>query len=560
MIIKNELHNKIISLKGGVNKLKVKSVLEKNNLIQEIQALKPDGTLLEAYYWFYHDLKDYPRKCSVCFKNLTKFKNFNVGYSNSKTCSIKCSTSNPERNIKSKKTNLLKYGSEHPMNNALVVKKIKDTNLERYGVSSTLQIESAKKGMFEKYGVNNISQSEYWKIKTKETFKNKFRGYSFLNGSELNEKAVSTLKEELDIEGDYSFHQLSSWKRDSKSLSTRARSFNYEILESDYSKNTIVLKHECGEVKETFISDRSIFRCLTCRPLKFSMFECEVFDFLSKELNITDIIRNDRSKIYPLELDFYIPSLNLGIECNGDYWHSYPSAETSEQKKKHLTKLLTCEDAEIRLIQITGSEWENKNIQVKSILRAAAKKSIVLEARKLKILEIDSKVGNAFLNVNHLQGGTAASIFIALMNNLNEPVMVLSAGKNRFNKNEYELIRISSKLNHSIIGGLERLIKALKNKIKNEHITKIVSYVDRRYFTGHSLKRSGWIFEKTSSPGYCYLMPDGTRLSRYQAQKGKLQRLLKEHFNPNLSESENMFFNNCRRLWDCGTLKFCYNF
>ncbi len=67
--------------------------------------------------------------------------------------------SSPESLKKIKKTNLERYGAEHQMKNKEIVDKVKKTNLERYGVTCTLRSEGSQKKIKEtwtkKYGTDN---------------------------------------------------------------------------------------------------------------------------------------------------------------------------------------------------------------------------------------------------------------------------------------------------------------------------------------------------------------------------------------------------------------------
>lgn len=66
-----------------------------------------------------------------------------------------------------------------------------------------------------------------------------------------------------------------------------------------------------------------------------------------------EILTHTRKIISPLELDFYIPELQLAIEYNGTYWHSI---EVGLDSNYHLNKSLLCREKEIRLIHIYGFE------------------------------------------------------------------------------------------------------------------------------------------------------------------------------------------------------------
>jgi very-short-patch-repair endonuclease len=55
------------------------------------------------------------------------------------------------------------------------------------------------------------------------------------------------------------------------------------------------------------------------------------------ELNIVFIAQLPVSRAV---LDFYIPSLHLNIECDGDYWHSLPKAKTRDHRRDWWLKRL----------------------------------------------------------------------------------------------------------------------------------------------------------------------------------------------------------------------------
>lgn len=68
--------------------------------------------------------------------------------------------------------------------------------------------------------------------------------------------------------------------------------------------------------------------------------------------------RNDKKMIYPLELDFLIPSKSLAIEVNGIYTHSEISG--GKNRDYHLHKTEECEKQNITLLQFTDYEIFNK--------------------------------------------------------------------------------------------------------------------------------------------------------------------------------------------------------
>lgn len=90
--------------------------------------------------------------------------------------------------------------------------------------------------------------------------------------------------------------------------------------------------------------------------------ETDLFNECKKIYNGT-IIQNDRAVIFPMELDIWIPDLNIGIEYDGDYWHSL-----DDMKERDIKKDKICFEKGIRLLRIKESEYvENKEIILNKI-------------------------------------------------------------------------------------------------------------------------------------------------------------------------------------------------
>lgn len=78
----------------------------------------------------------------------------------------------------------------------------------------------------------------------------------------------------------------------------------------------------------------------------FSKYESNLVKFI-EEFYDFEIIQN-RKICDKYFLDIYLPKLNLAVEYNSNYWHSYPRKE----KDYHLKKSLQCREKNIRLIHI----------------------------------------------------------------------------------------------------------------------------------------------------------------------------------------------------------------
>lgn len=115
--------------------------------------------------------------------------------------------------------------------------------------------------------------------------------------------------------------------------------------------------------------------CSRCHKSKQEM---EIVEFIKtiydKDIieNTRRIIKNEYSDCY-LELDIYLPDINLAIEFNGRYWHTDTFITKSRTgftsaKEYHDYKTLKCEEKGIKLIHIDDIEYtENKELILESI-------------------------------------------------------------------------------------------------------------------------------------------------------------------------------------------------
>ena len=229
--------------------------------------------------------------------------------------------------------------------------------------------------------------------------------------------------------------------------------------------------------------------------------ENQIKDFL-KELN-TEFKENYWNKEIGKEIDIYLPNKNLGIEVNGNYWHS-------NHKKHgilslyHQEKSLACQKQNIQLIHIFEYEWNNFRQQeilkslIKSKLGIFEKK---IYARQCKIKELDYKIYADFCNQNHLQRECGAKIKLGLYYE-EELIQVMSFGVPRFtDKYEWEIIRECSKLGYITIGGKEKLWKYFLRKYNPNNC---ISYCDFSKFIGESYLKLGFKKIGLNKPGFVW--------------------------------------------------------
>lgn len=379
--------------------------------------------------------------------------------------------------------------------------------------------EKVKKTNNERYGCNWITQSDQFKTKYKQKCLDKYGVDNFAKSDEYKKKCKSALFKNVEYmksNGYISLHEI-------------IVKYGTGWYQKNYDK--VVTYKNKGYIHEQYLDEIKKYS----ERIKSNV-QQEIFDFI----NMPDAIQNTRSIIKPYELDIYIPSLKLAIESDGIYWHS------KVDSKYHLMKTKMCEEKGIRLIHITDWQWNNQQDIIKSILNVALNRvSTIIYARKCIVKLVDNKTAKKFLNENHIQGGINASKHIGLYYN-NELVQLISLGNSRYKKGEYELYRMCTKLNTTIVGGFSKLLSNVKEPL--------YSYVDRSLFTGSGYLATGWTLISETPPSYSYYKQN-IRLNRTQAQKAKLQKLL-DNFDSNLTEKQNMLNNGWLILYDCGTFKF----
>lgn len=269
----------------------------------------------------------------------------------------------------------------------------------------------------------------------------------------------------------------------------------------------------------------------------------------------------NRSLLNGIEVDIYIPEHKLAIEVNGILYHSYnPNAfhilrkktGQKEQRNRHLDKTILANNLGIQLIHFTDYQINKQWEIVTNILASKLKIQNKIWARHCILKELDSKTQRDFFDRVHIQGYISAKKAYGLYYNDNL-VQCISVGNNRYRNNELEILRFASELNTTVVGGLSKLLHHIKTVFKNSTIT---TYCDRDISNGSGYISSGFEIVEYTKPGYFWT--DGHEIiSRYKTQKSQLAKWLST-YNPNESESINMFRAGYLRYWNTGNIVLRY--
>lgn len=291
--------------------------------------------------------------------------------------------------------------------------------------------------------------------------------------------------------------------------------------------------------------------CPTCFPRQSGRSQLEI-DFFNEIKSIyANVVPNDRDVLGGKEIDVLAPSLKVGFEFTGLYWH----AEKQTQEKKHLLwKKQYAANKGISLYTVFEDEWLNSRdlvlSRIKSILGIIENK---IYARKCTLKLVPSKQKNLFLDENHLQGKDSSSIAIGLYFN-DELVSLGTFKKTNMVKggkgNEWELSRFCSKMNYAVVGAASKIIKEFMGNYAEG--LDLISYADSRWSNGDLYRSIGFTFEGLTPPSYWYLQDYKIRKHRSSFMKHKLVKTQEDKL---LTEWELAQREGLDRIWDCGTTK-----
>lgn len=473
-------------------------------------------------------------------------------------CSTKCSNSAIDRKETKKKaqnTLLNKYGTSNPFEvfgyeNMNILR-----NGEKISKTATSKNDEEKNDIKEKQKLAYSKKSQ----KEKDTIREKIKNTNLeLYGVEYTLEKNSPFRKEAEFNSRIKkWEEYNEWllKNDlillDKFIGVKDKKGNiiYYNFKHIPSGNKFIDHLACGRLPIYKDPDETI---------GISRVEKEIQNFIKDSLPTSGYIFNNRKLVKGFEIDIYFPHNNFAIELNGNRWHS---ELMGKNRLYHLNKTKECEKQNIQLIHIFEDEWNNKKEIVKSrILNLLNKTPNKIYARKCIIREVCNSEKNKFLNQNHIQGEDKSKYKFGLYYN-NELVSIMTFGNlrkitgNKSKEDYYELIRFCTKLNTNIIGGFSKLLTFF---IKTQNPKQIISYADRRWSQGKLYESNKFEFIKNTPPNYWYMKYYKIREHRYKYRKSELSKIL-PIFNPSLSEWENMKNNKYDRIWDCGSKKYVMN-
>lgn len=316
-------------------------ILLNKNLSPEIKQWFNDNKVTAGYLWknfvFFGLTKFSFKVCPICNSELS-IKQILEG---NVYCSPKCSSQSKEVCEKRKRTCKEKYGVSFVSQSEKIKEKKRETAFKHYGVENIFQAKEVKEKIRRtnilKYGKEQYVQSNEYKEKHRSDFWDIFC-------LRLKEGGIEPLfaKEEY--------------------ITDKGRAFGCLLCGEKFISDG--LSYDNRFEKYYALQTHHIY-CPNCSRL-FSKKEKDVLGFI-KTVYGGEILENVRG-LFPvknMELDIYLPQLNIGIEFDGTYWHS-----TTDAKKRDNHKNKLCEQKGIRLLRIKESDWDNDKESVEKEIKS----------------------------------------------------------------------------------------------------------------------------------------------------------------------------------------------
>ena len=284
-----------------------------------------------------------------------------------------------------------------------------------------------------------------------------------------------------------------------------------------------------------------------------SMSEKDYIDIILKELESLDVEYTVEDEL------IYLPKYNLGIEVNPVSTHSVDVGRLGlSSKNYHQEKSLLAEEKGIGLIQFYDADYHDvRRFEVfKEQLKALVSTKTKIGARNCKIQPISAKDCNQFLNKYHFQGMERSSFARYGLYYGENLVGVLTLGKSRYTKDEFEILRYCVDPNVVVIGGFSKLFTYALKDIKTG--SKIISYMDlnKRLRSSNVYEKHEFQFDGLTKPDYVWVKRYGTEtLSRYNTTKSKL---VSEGYDASKSEVEIMLDRGYFRVFGSGSKRYVF--
>ncbi|HEY5235272.1 MAG TPA: hypothetical protein VIJ14_03755, partial [Rhabdochlamydiaceae bacterium] len=180
----------------------------------------------------------------------------------------------------------------------------------------------------------------------------------------------------------------------SKEISKKSEASRKRIHGNDWAKDQY----------ERTKSENGGFHPIDSNPSNRSSIEIKICEEIQKEFPGIRILSNDRSALSNKEIDIYLPDHNLGIECNGWWWHRENGPNKDVWNRRHIfEKQKIAEDVGIKILNFWDFETGGRFDQIMNLILSKIGCKERIFARKTEIRRINKETAVDFINSNHIQ-------------------------------------------------------------------------------------------------------------------------------------------------------------
>jgi len=436
-----------------------------------------------------------------------------------------------------------RYGVENVGQTDVVREKAKKTNIEKYGVECHFQSDEIKEKIkntnMERYGVKNVFQSDEIKEKIKETNMERYGVEKPAQCDSVKAKAIQTTVERYGVK-----YPMQSDRIKEKAMETNAKRYGVKyITQSNEIKE---------KIKNTNLEKYGVeWFCQTSAARNYSNDSKPNLSFAAS-LDKCNIVYDREYPISHYSYDFIVG--NYLVEINPTITHnSHISIFNGKVKNSsyHSDKSQTALNKGYFCIHVW--DWDDQD----KIVNMLKPKNVVY-ARNLEIRDVSVESASLFLNTYHLQNTCKGQRVIYGLYMDDMLVELMSFGNPRYNRNyEWELLRLCTHKDYTVVGGAERLFKhfILTNKPKS-----IISYCDNSKFSGHVYEKLGFKILRSSKPTcHWYNLKTKQHITDNLLRQRGFDQLFGTNYGKGTSNKELMLEYGFLPVYDCGQTSFVWN-
>lgn len=369
---------------------------------------------------------------------------------------------------KTKETCRINFGVDYPSQNPEVQEKTRRTCMEHFGVPYSLQDkgvrDKGKETLLSMYGVDHCMHHSETIKKIQDTNMQK---YGYKNPSQNQD--IRQKKREAMIKKD-----------DGKNVNliiavTSSReSFRNYIIENGFT-TTAQIAEALGYSGSVCGIDKMLNLFDSWDLIKHykSYFELDIKNFLK---SIGEECVSTRAIIPPVEIDLYNENNRVGVEANGNYYHS----SAKKPVDYHQDKSIKAEEKGVYLIHIYEEEWEDpfRRSIVESLLKRVFKKLDTVISSECLVKKIDKNSFYEFASKNSITHNKDIDICYGLFYGSD---LIMACSYLKLNENNWNMNNVIISTTYDVVDGLKTIFNTF---IQNQKPDSVVALCDFNKFNG----------------------------------------------------------------------------